>query len=379
MPTLQFRRLLPACIAFAFAASATAAGMAPVVEQRLDSASQSAMMLPPLENWAAPQFFNAPVGAISSDGSFGIKADGMTKAARTLGTFIPILPCRLVDTRGLHSPVFAGGPFTNGEVRVYQAAGNCGIPAGSNRLLGVSIAVTTLPTTTSGDIEVIANGLTLGSTALMTMQLGLWNSATTVTGVDANGNFQVQVRYLQPTNTQLAIDVNGYYAQMDPANTTDFFSILGNFNTDGGLLNVDETGSIGAAIRAVGGGGTDVRLAQGANAIDVAQGGLRVRGAGVNSDTLAFIHQTSAANICTDAHFTRIENPQTFSAAAANLSSLLLFAQRRGGTTAKPVSVVYQTGTTCAGGSAAGNGWFLFNDAAVFASGETYNIMVITP
>jgi hypothetical protein len=377
MPTSQLRRLLPA-LTFAFAASAMAAGMAPAVEQRLDSASQSAMMFPPLENWPAPQFFNAPRGAFSSDGSFGIKAGGMSKAARTLASFVPVAPCRLVDTRGLHNPVFAGGPFTNGEVRVYQAAGNCGIPAGSNRLLGVSVAVTTLPTTTSGDIEVIANGLPLGSTALMTMQLGLWNSATTVTGVDAAGNFQVQVRYLQPTNTQLAIDVNGYYAQMDSANTTDFFSIQGNFNSDGGLLDVNELGGTGAAIRAVGAGGTDVRLAQGANAIDVANGGLRVRGAGVNTDTLAFIHQTSATNICTDPHFTRIENPQTFST-TANLSGLLLFAQRRGGTTVKPVSVVYQTGTTCAGGSAAGNGWFLFNDATTFASGETYNIMVITP
>jgi hypothetical protein len=378
MPTSQLRRLLPA-LTFAFAASAMAAGMAPAVEQRLDSASQSAMMFPPLENWPAPQFFNAPHGAFSSDGSFGIKAGGMSKAARTLASFVPVAPCRLVDTRGLHNPVYGlGGPFTNGEVRVYQAAGNCGIPAGSNRLLGVSVAVTTLPTTTSGDIEVIANGLPLGSTALMTMQLGLWNSATTVTGVDAAGNFQVQVRYLQPTNTQLAIDVNGYYAQMDSVNTTDFFSIQGNFNSDGGLLDVNELGGTGAAIRAVGAGGTDVRLAQGANAIDVANGGLRVRGAGVNTDTLAFIHQTSATNICTDTHFTRIENPQTFST-TANLSGLLLFAQRRGGTTVKPVSVVYQTGTTCAGGSAAGNGWFLFNDATTFASGETYNIMVITP
>ena len=85
-------------------------------------------------------------------------------------------------------------------------------------------------------------------------------------------------------------------------------------------------------------GGTDVRLAQGTNAIDIASGGVRARGAGINTDTFAFIHQTAAANICADAHFTRIENPQTFSA-TANLSGLLLFAQQVGNVATKPVSV----------------------------------------
>jgi hypothetical protein len=347
-------------------------------------------MDPPLENWVAPQFYNAPVGAISSDGSFGAKGATMAKAARTLATFIPVTPCRLVDTRGSRGEVFAGGPYANNEVRTYQAAGNCGIPAGSNRLLGVSLAVTTLPTTTSGDIEVIAANATLGSTVLMVMQLGLWNSATTVSGVDSNGNFKVQVRYLQPTSTQIAIDVNGYYAQMDPSNTSDFYSILGNFDSDGGLLNVNETGSTGAAIRGVN-PSSDVRLAQGENAIDVVSGGLRVRGAGVNTDTLAAVHQVSALNLCDgsggglDSHYTLLNNPQTFSAVGANLSGMVLFAQQRGdatsapAVTAKPVSVAYRTGVRCTASFPSVTGWFLYNGATVYATGESYNLMVIKP
>lgn len=375
MMTSTLRRLLPGCFTFAFAASAMAAGLAPSMEQRLDAVSQSGMVNPPLENWAAPQFFNAPNGAFSSDGSFGIKAGADLKAARTLSTFIPVAPCRLVDTRGAFNPVYGGPAFTANEIRNYVAVGHCGIPAGANRVQAVSVAVTTLPTPASGDVEVIATGATLGGTVLMVMQAGLWNSATTATGVDASGSFQVQIR---STAANMALDVNGYYAQMDPSNTTDFFSIVGNYNLDGGLLDITEQGVVGGALRAVGGGGADVRLAQGANAIDVAAGGLRVRGAGVNSSTLAFIHQTGATNICADAHLTRIENTQTFSA-TANLSGLLLFVQQRGGATTKPVAAVYQTGTTCAGGSASGNGWFLFNNATTFGDGETYNIMVITP
>jgi hypothetical protein len=348
------------------------------VEDRVapGSAMDSMDNFPPLENWTAPQFFNAPNGIYTSMAPLQTS----TKAARTLATFIPLPACRLVDTRNKFNPVYAGGPFAADEVRVYSAAGNCGIPAGSNRIVGVSVAVTTLPTTASGDIEVIRNGATLGGTVLMVIQAGQWNSATTVTGVDSSGNFQVQVR--QIPSTQLAIDVNGYYAQMDPSNTSDFFSILGNYDSDGGLLNVEENGFIGAAIRGVSAGGADVRLAQGSNAIDIVNGGIRARGAGVNTGTFAFIHQASAANICTDAHFSRVENAQTFdsSGTPANLSGLLLFAQQVGSaTTTRPISVVYQAGTTCATGSASGNGWFLYNGATTFSSGERFNVMVIQP
>jgi hypothetical protein len=380
MHTTLVRNLLAAGLVVAFASSAAAASLAMVTEDHLTTPASQAVMDPPLVNWVAPQFFQAPQGAFSSDGSFGPNmslnaSPGMsTKAARTLATFIPVTPCRLVDTRGLFNPVFGGPAFAAGEHRDYLAAGNCGIPAGSNRVIGVSLAVTTLPTPASGDVEVIASDLPLGNTVLMVIQAGLWNSADTVSGVNSAGSFQIQVR---STPANLAIDVNGYYAQTDSANTTDFFSILGNFNSDGGLLDVEENGTIGAAIRAVGGGGTDVRLAQGTNAINIVSGGVRAAGAGVNTDTFAFIHQTAAGNICTDAHFTRIENAQTFSA-TANLSGLLLFAQQVGNVVTKPVSVVYQTGTTCAGGSASGNGWFLHNDATTFGAGESYNIMVIT-
>ena len=61
-------------------------------------------------------------------------------------------------------------------------------------MIGVSLAVTTLPTPASGDVEVIASGVTLGNTVLMVIQAGLWNSADTVTGVNSAGSFQIQVR-----------------------------------------------------------------------------------------------------------------------------------------------------------------------------------------
>ena len=129
------RNLSAAGLVVAFASSAAAAPLAMVTEDH--SIAARAAMDPPLVNWVAPQFFQAPNGAFSSDGSFGANMgmnagpSASTKAARTLATFIPVAPCRLVDTRGAFNPVFGGPAFVANEHRDYQAAGNCGIPAGS--------------------------------------------------------------------------------------------------------------------------------------------------------------------------------------------------------------------------------------------------------
>ena len=385
LPRLMLTVLTTACTAV----SAFSAGMAADGNANTSvgaSVIAAAPINPPLVNWAAPQFFNPPRGAFSADGTFGSKGV-MTKAgiARTLSTFIPITPCRLVDTRNLFSPWYTSpGPFGYRESRVYRAAGACGIPAGVNRIQAVSVAVTTLPTTYSGDVEVISKAQTLGGTVLMVIQAGLWNSATTATPVDSNGDFQVQVRLadpdpVNPSTTHLAIDVNGYYAIMDAANPSDYFSIFGNYILDGGLLNVTETGLLGAAISAVAGGGAEVHLAQNGNAIDVVSGGVRARGAGINTTTFAFIHQTSASNICTDTHLTRIENFQTLGSPLGNgHAGLLLFVQQVGAGTVKPVAARYITGTPLCG-SVANDGWHLYNDSISFLPGESFNIMVIQP
>jgi hypothetical protein len=77
----------------------------------------------PIVNWSAPQLFNPEVGV--SGNLPGFAAAGISgKASLILSTFIPIAPCRLVDTRGAFSPVYAGGPFSAGQTRVYRASGN---------------------------------------------------------------------------------------------------------------------------------------------------------------------------------------------------------------------------------------------------------------
>jgi hypothetical protein len=349
-------------------------------------------MMPPLVNWSAPQFFNPPHGVFTSDASFG---KPLAKVARTVATFIPIAPCRLVDTRGAFNPAIASpGPFTVStptESRSYQATGNCGIPTAPGSVSAVSVAVTTLPTSLAGDVEVIPANAIPGKTVLMVMAASEWNSGTTVTPLDSTGKFQVVVRYSTPNPTDMAIDVNGYYMALDPSHAGDYFSIIGDAATAGkGLLDVVQTGPTGAAIRGTGGSGSDVRLAENTSAIDVVKGEVHATGAGIGTNTFAFLHQTTGGvtgNICDgtsglDSHYTRLGTAtQAFDALApfADLSGLMLFVQQRGPGVTKPVQTIYAAGLHCVSGDAAGNGWYLFNNSTAFVAGENYAVMVIFP
>lgn len=382
--------------ALGIASAAQAAGPVARSEDRAGAEMAKAQtMAVPILNWTAPQFMNLPATAgtnlsvaatAAPSGPAGKPAGGHQKVQLDLATLIPLPPCRLVDTRGLFNPVYgSGGPFASFEVRVYRASGNCGIPAGNNRVKGVSLAVTTMPTPASGDVEVVSESAPLGGTVLMVIQAGLWNSATTVSPVDAEGDIKVQVRL---TAADMAIDVNGYYAAPDPANTADLYYVNGNYNADGGLLYVQTASTIGAAVRGFG-PNADVRLAQGNNAIDVADGGLRVRGAGANTDTMLFRHVVDTAGsfgaggtLCNVGTPTAsvIDNTTT----NGNPNALLIITPRALNSVgpAPPIGKTYfaiydDTGACVA---AANNKWLIKTvDGSALVNGQQFNVLVATP
>ena len=365
--------------AFGISFAAAGADPASIAKATMRTASSNTQVAIPLVNWTVPQFFGAPAGVTSSMASSFAATAGRTTTKSDLGmsVFKSLTPCRLVDTRGLYSPVYGtGGPFATNEIRTYSVQGNCGIPVGANRVKAVSIAITTLPSDVSGDIETVAHGAPLGNTVDMVVQTPLWNSVSKIVRVDANGEFDMQVRY---THGDLAIDINGYFVDVNSANTADFYSVRGAYAIDGGLFYSENSSAIGAAIRAYNSAsGSDVALAQGANALDIAAGQIRVRGAGNNTSTPAFIHQVSAQNLCPDTHYTRLEESHVFPA----LAGQLLFVQEAAHTGAVDASVpkliraVFITSGSC--NTLVQNSWFLYTNGA-FALGETYNVLVISP
>ena len=130
--------------------------------------------------------------------------------------YTPVIPCRLVETRGTFAAVYqGGGSFVNGEVRSYAIAGGNGVclsqlPSGLNPS-AVQVQVFGLPTTSgSGDVEILPQGSAFGTTATL-VYLGnvpVVSAATTARINPANNQIAVQIRGL---GAHLAIDVVGFF------------------------------------------------------------------------------------------------------------------------------------------------------------------------
>ena len=129
---------------------------------------------------------------------------------------MPVTPCRLVDTRNTYPAVYQnGGVFTTGEIRTYTMEGGNGVcltqlPSGLQPG-AVQLQVFAMPVAgASGDVEVLPQGATFGSTATLVYLLNnMITSSSTASAVNvANNQISVQVR---GGGSNLAMDVVGYF------------------------------------------------------------------------------------------------------------------------------------------------------------------------
>ncbi len=167
--------------------------------------------------------------------------------AKTLGdpgtdvVYVPVTPCRLVDTRAPYPAVYQNeGPFTPGATRNYTVQGGNGVclsqlPSGLNPA-AVQVQVFGIPVNgVSGDIEVLPQGSTFGGSAtLVFLGNNQFTSAGTTARINqANNQISVQVRL---GTANVAIDVVGYFQR--PTNYGGTHVITGINATDsGGVSN----------------------------------------------------------------------------------------------------------------------------------------------
>jgi len=130
--------------------------------------------------------------------------------------YVPVVPCRLVETRGTFPAVYqGGGAFASNAIRTYTLQGGNGVcltqlPAGANPG-AIQLQVYGIPTTSgSGDIEILPQGSTFGSTAtLVYLGNNAFTSSSTTSRVNTTNNqISVQVR---GGGAHVAIDVVGYF------------------------------------------------------------------------------------------------------------------------------------------------------------------------
>ena len=158
--------------------------------------------------------------------------------------YTPVTPCRLVETRGTFAAVYRGNntpahtaaPYSPGEIRSYTVQGanaTCltQLPALLNAS-AIQVQVFGMPTTAgSGDIEILPQGSSFGSTATMVYVASIaFNTVSTAARINpANNQISVQVR---GGGAHLAIDVVGYFRR--PGNYEGTHTVTGVGATDGG-------------------------------------------------------------------------------------------------------------------------------------------------
>jgi uncharacterized repeat protein (TIGR03803 family) len=117
--------------------------------------------------------------------------------------FVPLTPCRVVDTRNPNGPL-GGPPIQGGTSRDFPITGNCGIP---NAASAVSANVTVVPGGTLRYLTVWPTGHQQPQISLMNSPDGRVKANAAVVNTGADGNISV---YATDT-TNVIVDINGYY------------------------------------------------------------------------------------------------------------------------------------------------------------------------
>ncbi len=177
-----------------------------------------------ISNWAAPRTWTPPAPAAQAGGRNALIATTYPPLP-----FIPVTPCRLVDTRagsgfpaGYGPPSMAGG----GTQRTFVFTGQCGIPV-SARAVSMNIAVWAPPT--RADLRVFPAGGATPAVSTLNWEggiLALANAA--VVPIGTAGGIVVQID--GASTVDIFIDVNGFYGPT-PQDQNQYFTL--NTNSSG--------------------------------------------------------------------------------------------------------------------------------------------------
>lgn len=309
------------------------------------------------------------------DGYIAQRSQG--KAATDLATvFRPVAPCRLVDTRGFPAAISGGGAIVNTR-RAFNSSGLCGIPT-SAVAISLGFAARNNTPNSGGTLAFTSTGAPANGLAAVFNFGSDWTSSNVITPAD-NGDFDVVVAQ---ANVDIAIDVNGYFQDLDSLDLAtqelDFFG-----NGPGDVFGITQSGT-GTALEVEAPAASD-------SALRIGGGRIAVTGAGVDSNTAAFIHRTDATaafgsgtgNLCSVAGFpdySIIDHPMLNN----NPSALLFITANDEGTGGLandgPFNAFYFAAQgACTSPNVAGK-WAIRDAAGVaFQTGDLYNILIINP
>jgi hypothetical protein len=180
----------------------------------------------PLRNWTAPAAWTPP--AVSTPAGKGMVASVQTDTSFPL-PFVPVTPCRIVDTRinvadGFHEP-----NFSDDETRTFSLPNSpdcTGLPFNTGAW---SLNVQFRPIAQASYITLFPTGTTRPVVSTLTATPAGFTADAAVVPAGTVGKIDVYCQYAG----RLVIDINGYYTQN--INSNEYFGIEGSF-ANGGII-----------------------------------------------------------------------------------------------------------------------------------------------
>jgi hypothetical protein len=135
---------------------------------------------------------------------FAIAGTGVVVAT----AFVPVEPCRMYDTR-VDSGASAGSPaLSSGERREFAATGRCGIPSDAK---AVSINVTAVGATATGDLAVVGGHITSTLSSVLSVPVGRARANNALVQLSIDGDGAIAIINVTAGSLHVIVDVNGYF------------------------------------------------------------------------------------------------------------------------------------------------------------------------
>jgi hypothetical protein len=121
--------------------------------------------------------------------------------------FVPVNPTRVVDTR--YGTGGTTGPIANGGVVAAQITGSAGIPA--TGVTAAAVSITETAGTSNGFLTVYPDGTPQPVTSTVNFGGGVTVTNGAIVPVGANGKIDICSCSANSSNTQIIVDVTGYF------------------------------------------------------------------------------------------------------------------------------------------------------------------------
>lgn len=148
-----------------------------------------------------------------------IEISGVFEESSAFLEFHPITPCRIADTRNSSGPDAAAPKLAAGSTRNFNMKGKCGIPLNAS---AYSLNLSVKPTATLGFMTAWGAGVSQPVTAVLESSTTTWvaNAAVIEAGTDSLGS----ISFFPSNETDLIVDVNGYFAPVGSPGGQKFYS-----------------------------------------------------------------------------------------------------------------------------------------------------------